>query len=752
VTSDPGFDHPNLARASALIVGLEHYQDASLNLEGAAGLAARFARWLIERGVCAPARIALMTGYGKPTREPAGPTRTVLSHLADQGVELLTDASADHGFKDWVTGPLGPKDTDELFVLFWLGHGRAAGGRDRVCLLAGDATAGRPRHLELTQFLDAVATHAPAADRVAFVDACRNVVSRRLERSFDYWEESIPDRPDSRPAPRKLSVVYAAAHGEATAGWDKKGQTFGEVLLDRLEALPRDTRPQAFFANDDGELHRFLIDFAKGQQATPFWTLYGYRIPEGAATLQPPDERNLTPAEWNHLLDEVSRIDGNQRSHPSWQVLYSAYCSALGLDLEPMPRTGLQNLGDLVRKLMDQPPASGGDLPPLTGNLPPLVVACDYVANQPRERTLSRLNTWCDKWAAARHGQGEELSYARKWRRPLLPDQSYLSILIEDGARLVEQPGVSPPTTERCYRVTAVLWAFDGLFRLPASGRVDEVGAEDIMASVDDLLNEAAHHRHKELMDMVVEFVLPRHLLGWRPEYGSERDLGADYPVVTRDLQRLRGTSAGESSYRAMEKCRIMEVFSAGSNGSHSWADKMDWIDCGDWREPKEIGERAGGRETYGIGLAPPKSRLPASRGRTGMVPGLLKAVDAGAPIVVLVLNNADCGGHESPLTTCAVPPIKSLIMKGINRLPRGLLDLPYLLRDMRSSMRDEASPQIGMIMEERTRLWPGCFSLRSGGASTNVAGPSRQAHAERSDAGQSHAGQSHAGGLAVND
>jgi hypothetical protein len=67
------------------------------------------------------------------------------------------------------------------------------------------------------------------------------------------------------------------------------------------------------------------------------------------------------------------------------------------------------------------------------------------------------------------------------------------------------------------------------------------------------------------------------------------------------------------------------------------------------------------------------------------------------------------------------MPEEKQLILRSVDNTVRwkGLPDLPYILRDIRPELR-QAGLQIGVLMEDKGRLWPSYDQLASGAQAGN--------------------------------
>ena len=711
-------------KVSALVVGIEKYRTTghSRYLEGAARSSMDFTNWLIDRAGFPPERITLMVAYDEETPDPAQSNRLTLEDLRKRQVNLIEDTGISEGFERWARDhPPAPDDT--LFVLFWIGHGCAYPNdpTGRVCLLGPDATNDVLHHVDLDDLLHAAGTYAPDAERVAFVDACRGIVHRAWDRPLENGYHRVPKKIGGSGEPNgPLSVVYAAAHGETTrdAHWQDRG--FAEELLEQLSDQGKMIRnPVALFGD---ELEKLVESLAAGQNAVPFWVQYGYRYRRKATNIPPPPEDIcLTPLEWDRLQREAARIDRGTHSASAWHWLWSAYCFALG----PAPRETsrplpdrLTSVSDLVTALRDLPARGNA---PSTVSAPPLVVACDFIAHLSDARGRSRLARWCDEWAANRDDRAashcdraRQLSDVQKQRPARLPSQSYLSIVVINVA---EANG-----TDR-YSIKAVLWAVGRPKLLGVSGQAN-LTEDGIFGAVKDLLDQV--FRDDDLStkqnEMILEFVLPKNLLGWVGR-GEQQSLGFRYPVVIRDRDR-------KSDVRHQDKNTWRGIDGFSASRRLLWSDRIRWFTCGPpWPTRATIeATTANSERWFGIGLALP-SRLRSGDGDDwGLPPGLTDAINAGAAIVVWIRQeNYTCDGRHYWLRRrigngaagCFVPHVQKLIAKGLDRRKtQGLRDLPQLLREIRVQMHEKVGsvspPEIGVLMEDPMRFWPGYFGLQA--------------------------------------
>lgn len=699
-------------KASALVVGIERRGPTQDGLGKEAHRAAEFALWLRAEKICPLDRITLIVVYDEENyRESGDSPSSMLSELQgredEPEVRVVRNARVEQ-FSDWDRNRRPVLD-DDLFVLFWAGRG-LANPKDPdmdVCLLTEDAD-NQPRHIALRQLLDAVGTRAPSARRVVFVDACRGGITEAdLGNSWP-----VPTGAWSTRAPEDEFIVYAAAHGAAAgAPWPDDDKSFAEVVLDYLRnyqgpqaiSSERERQKISFEEKIQQEVTRRWTD----RQDAPMWTFYRYQdVP-----FRVPDDSYLKKPEWDSLLKEVDRIDGGARDFPASSLLWNAYCHAVG----PVPANGsrakprLDKLGDLIRELRD--------LKPLEDYLPPpVVVASDFVANLSAKGNLKGLNKWCNEWADAHEDGHKKLMTTREGRPSKLHELPYLSILIwPDGAH---------------YQLKAVLWGDQGVPNPLPGFKWDKVPENEIQNTVEKILKQAGSGRWEKPHDMVVEFVLPRNLLG-SPEYTYY----ARYPVVVRDLDRLLGQGKrSDSRDKAVAKWKNVQEFSPWKS---PWDMKIRWYDCTTSR-PEQIDIDVAVREddVLCIGLAVPKEQQPDGMVDGGVPPFLSEAIDAGAPIVIWIEQNFSCkGDHPLPYPRslgngCVVPKTKRMIEWAIRRNRNGFSELPYLIYELKLKISHKTPspsrrspknlqsnrPRIGILMEDPTRFWPGYFAWQSPG------------------------------------
>jgi hypothetical protein len=734
-------------RASALVVGLERYPGlgAKADPHGAALSAARFALWLLEIGACPPERLTLMIAFDPAdyAGEPCSPDEVLtairsFNHGAGAAVNVQRRADAATDFyQAWMNNArYRPKRDDDYFYLFWAGHGFTYPyfNDSRLCLLGTDATGGRLNHVELFDLLKVVGDVAPQAHEVVFANACRaHVPLDWLDRLKAGWQQmALPDG-ESRAAedssPFALSIVYAAALGLTTKQTGRSDETLADTLLDmagslRQEQLPLEGKPLALFnvfgpeLNEIGSTGRWVTS---KENASVFYYSYGPHT----AWYPPIREGQLTQDEWTSLLRIVRAIDVGQGGRPlvAWPALWGALCEASGVRRNPAAITGqpgrLNSLEDLVTILHDRPPIDNAPVP--------LLVACDYVANLPQPGSYPRLAKWCENWADKRRNGWLVLKAVREQRPARQPDECYVSILVDPEDPAPGRPVWRGKDIVSRYTLRALLWGYGGPHVIHDTDLVSE---DKIVQAATELIKQAKSRVQgvpRQWRHTIVEFVVPRNLLGRRLEYEGSYPLGYQYPVVIRDLERLHPAGISNSAEWADETLRRMAAFQP--DGQATWSGQVEWVKCDDPDRDQAIVRAI--RETGVFCLALEHGSNGSPLGAGAALPGELElSVETGAAIVLSVHHvNTSCslcayrektamvnGAHSCAIAMILREEFRKQLGDQINKL--GLWDLPTILSDTRPWLSSKGI-MVGVLIEDNSRLWAGLEALASGAATS---------------------------------
>ena len=699
---------PDPAKVSALVVGNGWYPDLENGapLEGAAQQAERFATWLLDRGICLAQRITLMT-----TSPPGGSAATELTGDKAAGINAGDSVEPRKDTPAWLTGEHGPSDQDQLFLLFWVGHGYTDPDDPdkRLYLLGSDAEPLNPWNVTLSQVLHWAAQAAPNADIVAFVNACRGPIDWRVARlltsaNFSY---QLPRQDVRQRLGRQEAVAYAAAHGENTrdAGWTH--ETFADDVLRRLEDLPAGATPFEIF--DDG-LKESIIDIRRGRGIGDFSGTVSLEHGRNSYRFTTPlDRQYLFLQEWQELLAVARDIDDDPAARPATRVRWGAYSFAMGwVDGSHRPDE-IETVEDLVWALSDRPPQRWNWAPPI-------VFACAFLASKSASGSQTGLADWCRRWAGA-HGSdaANMLDAVNKQIPEHMPGRPCLTITVDVETRL---------GNSRRFSLVPRLYAMERPENLREHrGITQDMIPETARLAIDDALDSGAV---EDPADLLVEFIVPSALHGWRLEHAGGRPLGNTYAVAIRSLDIVR-RPRGEAASWIRKKLKEIEAYKP--TPEMPWSAKIEWFTCAekeDHPSREAMAKAPAAGERFCIVLARrvnPKAgrngRVTLAGGRVGMASdppmGLSDAIKNGAsPIVLSMLEEIGC---RSCLVgqACQVSLGKDLVVQRVNSAENGLLDLPYIIRDIRSYLvgKNPGDLHFGVYMESLRRL-PFEDSLRS--------------------------------------
>ena len=247
------------------------------DLDGPAKDAARFASWLLDRGV------------------PAGQILLFLSPLADQplGVPLpagLTSARPAARTRDQAITRTLPGWRGDLLWLFWAGHGVLT--RDeRLRLFYSDASIAYKRNLELASLLTALRSDRyPGLPRqIGMVDACQTY-AERLQLATTLPAETLAY---GQPLPgREQFVLYAASPGQVAVnlGTAKAG-LFSQTVMEELTGPGGDGWPPAMERVAERLDRRFSELRAAGRATRPPRRSAGARGPAASVSSVKPYPR-----------------------------------------------------------------------------------------------------------------------------------------------------------------------------------------------------------------------------------------------------------------------------------------------------------------------------------------------------------------------------------------------------------------------------------------------------------------------------
>jgi hypothetical protein len=702
-----------------------------------------------------------------------------MRYLASEAHGKVNEVAYEHTDRDlkaWIdsTYPAphqdGPRPADEFFYLFWTGHGVTFPARKdhRICLLGADANRGKLLHVELGQLLDAVCQTVPGVSAVGFVGACREPVwegwPQRLALGVTpvappEWVE-LNDSDDSSGPPFTQAYMCAASHGESTKMAGFGDQTFADFVLEGLKGLDAGLNPTALF----GEFLQGLVARANDREKFPELVTFNYaRAGSSEPSKEVPlQDGRLTPVEISNLLDIAHRI-GQEAAESDWktnsdrkrqalaQLSREAYCYAVGLQQVidgAAPSRMPDTIESLVELLRDQPRGVALD------KAPAVVIACEYAAHMARPR-LKALAGWCDEWGAPAWGVAPAVLRNRrdclanaKRARERSPRDVTLAILVGDKRTEQpgeDQPGRGPSADDRHYSLRGILWALGSSAPLPVpedrwvTGNTVTDAAQELARMVERL------GVVRDMTKMLLEFVLPRELLGRRFEY--EGDL-ALYPVAFRDLELLRRPLLRGKTAKSIDR-----IDGHRAHGRSPWSGRVAWVSCEDLHDPEmpdKIRVLVAEKDTYAVAFEHGTLHDSSNADNHWEAPKeVADALNFGAAIVLSLSGVKECTRclirrNNRPLEHVERQPCevstsmrrerKEYILGKIDdrkTAKNGLRDLPFVLCALRSDpnssrtaapaadgnpvevgLFDREAVRIGVILEEKDRLWAGYQSL----------------------------------------
>ncbi len=219
--------NPN--RTYALVVGIERYQDGSLNVKGGgpANDALEFAKWLRDRGV-PEKNIWLCLSPLEENR-----------HKIEQSEQLVE--ATEQAIFDIITNVLKPKEGDLLYI-FWAGHGVIDSETYRR-LLCADATQKNWQNLDLNSLLVSLRSdYFQIRHHICIIEACANYLSGGLTH---LGGKEFPRGKPRESWQRSAQFVLLAAREGEKAKVNSAGKTgyFSQSVREKLENAPRDCWP-----------------------------------------------------------------------------------------------------------------------------------------------------------------------------------------------------------------------------------------------------------------------------------------------------------------------------------------------------------------------------------------------------------------------------------------------------------------------------------------------------------------------------
>jgi hypothetical protein len=602
----------------AVVVGIEQYA-TGWKLDGPASDACRFVDWLLSENV------------------PAGNISLLVSPLPDN-MHLVEEHRANGvrvnaGTYGSISGRLIrdlPKESSELLIVHWGGHGCVDGAGDRR-LLCADAEFGYMQNLDLNSMLRSLASsrYDSHPRQLLLVDACQTFVQN------EQWASEMPKLLCPEGQLRKdcdQQVLLAASPGERARNDDaNKTGLFSKVVREEISWPP----------NAEGlrdRVHDRFEEFRAKRQTKQVPSHLWFRSRSGETVLVFTTDVEASAGPLGAAL--ISHED----YRPLRQILRGATVPA-----------GLRHLHhEVTRNVVDLPVlANPEDLIAVVQNLrqpmDPRPLFEFLVRFSSRTDPVTRVRLW-------------------EWIEDMAPpygvDLVALRALHDELRRTVILLRVEPDRISSGLQVTA--WRYVGedgtqLFTSDVPWQKDELAAalSDQIGGFDPERDDVAP---------LVEFMVPTTLLDEDLEslqvhvMGRDREVGTVCPVVVRPIERLAATDAQQRHMvnwqTFVEKCGTYHP------GAILWLDAEPCTDTFDSCVPKDH---------VCLALAYTPAGL---SGRRSTVTLLL---EAGTPIAVWHRATRSPEARRQPLEQ---------VLQG-----KALHDLPDIVREKRIAARHPMAP-----------------------------------------------------------
>lgn len=245
----------------------------------------------------------------------------------------------------------------------------------------------------------------------------------------------------------------------------------------------------------------------------------------------------IDAAQRRELYDLAEAVEHGGLSADTAQMLPLLYRSAVG-PIAPTPAAKLMGLAELFAELEDTPLRPDGTVP--------LLFFTSALAGLVDGEAATALRSWTKHAAARLRVPVPETARGAPppgGRRPR-PDTAYLVVECRPSG-----------TDDRRFLPSAWL-QINAEPRTPLFLDDEPRPLHSLPSLVETLLTSHPRIIGRQVPDLVVEFVLPRRLLGLDVDQyayssgGVRRPLGLDYPVVVRSLERTGGTGPGQNLRR----------------------------------------------------------------------------------------------------------------------------------------------------------------------------------------------------------
>jgi tetratricopeptide (TPR) repeat protein len=237
-------------RTYALVVGVGEYQEQGWNVSSPAPDAAKFAHWLVKRGV------------------PTANIRLCLSPSVAVVADLVIHPATGESISRLITEDLAPK-TGDLLYIFWAGHGVIDGERERR-LFCSDTSKKNWDNLDFNSLLLFLSSDlVQIRHQIIIVDACANYLLESQGRPTNLKGRSLSS---GRPRVDSQQFVLLASRAGEKAKVNSQEETgyFSQAVRVALKESPSAQWPPDMVEVAQKVKER-LADLNKGQIPTYYY-------------------------------------------------------------------------------------------------------------------------------------------------------------------------------------------------------------------------------------------------------------------------------------------------------------------------------------------------------------------------------------------------------------------------------------------------------------------------------------------------
>jgi vWA-MoxR associated protein C-terminal domain/Effector-associated domain 2/vWA-MoxR associated protein middle region 0 len=304
----------------------------------------------------------------------------------------------------------------------------------------------------------------------------------------------------------------------------------------------------------------------------------------------------------------------------------------------------------------------------------PLLVFVDFVAHQVDAARSAELHRWIDKVGIRENPDRNRLRDLCITTAARLNDEQHFYFIVQ-----LRPDGVEPDEY-----LMSVCLQHHHTVEEPLHRDDEPLTLPEVVEQLPDLLHRAHEALGVETGEMVLEFILPRGLIGhpvdqWQVDHVFPHRLGTSYPVVVRSLDRLSRREL-HSSWR--HKWRWLNA-----NGHRDEPDAVCWVLGPNVRAPSAL-HASLRREESSVAMA---MAFPPEENDELMQDELTAALYAGLPVILWCRDNSL--RHQFERET------KEMLTG------RGLTELPKLVQRLRQQA-DADEGEEAAIGRHLTLLW----------------------------------------------